>query len=191
LQYDTDKEQPENGGPVSPGRRSFGAGLASATALGLLGIPAVYAQTRKKGGTIRVAFVGSPVKLDPHIAAGSEEWSMLRNVYDNLVWVDETLAPKPELAESWESTPDAMTWTFKLRKGVKFHHGKELDAEDVVYTFKRILDPATASPARSVFSMVDRIEKGRSAGGTLRSQIALRRISAAGWRQLPGQDRAA
>src|SRR3954453_2830877 len=137
------KHEAGNSGLISPGRRSFGAGLAGATALGVLGIPYANAQTPKRGGTIRVAFVGSPVKLDPHIAAGSEEWSMLRNVYDNLVWVDETLTPKPELAESWESTPDAMTWTFKLRKGVKFHHGKELDADDVVYTFKRILDPAT------------------------------------------------
>ncbi|MEO8302905.1 MAG: ABC transporter substrate-binding protein [Betaproteobacteria bacterium] len=144
---------------LSPGRRTFGAGLIGATALGLLGVPTAGAQTRKRGGIIRVAFVGSPVKLDPHIAAGSEEWTMLRNVYDNLVWTDETLTARPELAESWESTPDAMVWTFKLRKGVKFHHGRELDADDVVFSFNRILDPATASPARTVFSMIDRVEK--------------------------------
>ena len=140
-------------------RRNFGAGLAGATALGLIGIPSAEAQTPKRGGTVRVAFVGSPVRLDPHIAAGSEEWAMLRSVYDSLVWTDHTLSPKPELAESWEASPDARVWTFKLRKGVKFHHGRELDADDVVYTFTRILNPATASPARSVFSMVDKIEK--------------------------------
>src|ERR1700687_4844944 len=140
-------------------RRTFGVGLAGATVLGLLGIPPVKAQTRKRGGTIRVAFVGSPVKLDPQVSIGAEEWGMLRGVYDSLVWTDETLSPKPELAVAWESTPDAMNWTFKLRKGVKFHHGRELDADDVVYAFNRILNPATASPARSVFSMVDRIEK--------------------------------
>ena len=185
---------PTNDGPQSPGRRTFGAGLASATALGLLGIPPAGAQTKKKGGTIRVAFVGSPVKLDPHIAAGSEEWSMLRNVYDNLVWTDETLTPRPELAESWESSPDATVWTFKLRKGVKFHHGRELDADDVVYSFNRILDPATASPARSVFSMVEKVEKinpltvrftlkspyaefAQLAGGSFQAKIAPRDVA--------------
>src|SRR5438093_9681973 len=80
-------------------RRSFGAGLAGAAALGILGVPPAEAQTPKRGGTIRVAFVGSPVKVDPHIAAGSEEWAMLRSVYDSLVWVDHTLAPQPQLAE--------------------------------------------------------------------------------------------
>lgn len=148
-----------NHGIQSISRRNFGAGLAGATALGLLGIPPVEAQTRKRGGTIRVAFVGSPVKVDPHTATGAEEWAMLRGVYDSLVWTDETLAPKPELAVSWEASPDATVWTFKLRKGVKFHHGRELDADDVVFSFTRILNPATASPARSVFSMVDRVEK--------------------------------
>ena len=82
---------------------------------------------------------------------------MLRSVYDNLVWSDHTLTPRPELAESWSSTPDAKEWTFNLRKGVKFHHGRELDADDVVFTFQRIFNPATASPARSVFSMVENI----------------------------------
>lgn len=146
-------------GLVPVTRRTFGQGLAGIAALSTLGIRPGEAQTRKKGGTIRVAYVGSPVKLDPHVAAGSEEWSMLRAVYDNLLWTDETLAIKPELAESWESTPDAKIWTFKLRKGVRFHHGRELDADDVIFSFQRIFNPATASPARSVFSMVEKVEK--------------------------------
>jgi peptide/nickel transport system substrate-binding protein len=148
-----------NDGLHSPGRRTFGAGLAGVAALGLLGSPIVQAQTPKRGGTIRVAFVGSPVKVDPHTAAGAEEWAMLRGVYDGLVWTDETLTARPELAESWEASPDATVWTFKLRRGAKFHHGREVDADDVVFSFNRILDPATASPARSVFSMIDKVEK--------------------------------
>ena len=153
------KHPPADDRLASPSRRSFGAGLAGVAALGLIGVAPVDAQTKKRGGTIRVAFVGSPVKVDPHVAAGAEEWAMLRSVYDSLVWTDESLTPRPELAESWESTPDATVWTFRLRKGVKFHHGRELDADDVVFSFTRILDPATASPARSVFSMVDRVDK--------------------------------
>src|SRR5215218_2955595 len=118
------KQPPAADTMASPSRRSFGAGLAGAAALGLIGVAPVDAQTKKRGGTIRVAFVGSPVKVDPHVAAGAEEWAMLRSVYDSLVWTDESLTPRPELAESWESTPDATVWTFRLRKGVKFHHGR-------------------------------------------------------------------
>ncbi len=80
-------------------------------------------------------------------------------MFNNLVRTNQKLEPVPELAESWEGTEDSKAWTFKLRKGVKFHHGRELDADDVVATFKRIADPETASPARSVFALVDSVEK--------------------------------
>jgi peptide/nickel transport system substrate-binding protein len=141
-------------------RRTFGKGIAgSAAALSLGAVGPVFGQSPKRGGKISVAFIGSPNKLDPHVAAGSEEWALLRSVYDSLVFVDETLAPKPELAERWEASPDSTEWTFFLRKGVKFHHGREMDADDVVYSYQRILNPETASPARSVFSMIERVEK--------------------------------
>jgi peptide/nickel transport system substrate-binding protein len=141
-------------------RRKLGQGILGASAALTLGSGnLVLAQTPKRGGTLRVAFVGSPVKLDPHIATGAEEWILLRSIYDSLVYVDEKLSPHPELAERWEASSDSTKWTFFLRKGVKFHHGRELDADDVVFSYNRILDPQTASPARSAFSMVQRIEK--------------------------------
>ena len=144
---------------TSPTRRDLNRGLivsAIGSALAIGG-PA-FAQTPKRGGKIRVAFVGSPVKVDPHTAAGAEEWAMLRSVYDSLVYSDATLSPQPELAERWEGSKDSLQWTFFLRKGVKFHHGREMDADDVVYSYKRILNPEVASPARSVFSMVENVE---------------------------------
>ena len=143
-------------------RRSFGktlVGSAAALSLGVSVRPVFAQPLPKRGGKISVAFIGSPVKLDPHVAAGSEEWTLLRSVYDNLVFVDEKLAPKPELAERWEASPDSTEWTFYLRKGVKFHHGREMDADDVIYSYQRILNPEIASPARSVFSMIERIDK--------------------------------
>jgi peptide/nickel transport system substrate-binding protein len=151
------------GGPRSDiTRRSFGktlVGSAAALSLGASARPVFAQSAPKRGGKISVAFIGSPVKLDPHVAAGSEEWALLRSVYDSLLFVDEKLAPKPELAERWEASPDSTEWTFYLRKGVKFHHGREMDADDVVYSYQRILNPETASPARSVFSMIERIDK--------------------------------
>ena len=143
-------------------RRQLNLNLLKASAsIGLLSLggKAFAADTPKRGGKISVAFVGSPVKLDPHVAAGAEEWALLRSVYDSLVYADPKLSAQPELAERWEASPGSDEWTFFLRKGVKFHHGRELDADDVVFSFKRILDPNTASPARSAFGMVKSIDK--------------------------------
>ena len=90
-------------------RRAFGvaaAGLALAPM-----IRPVFAQSPKRGGKISVAFVGSPVRLDPHVATGAEEWALLRSVYDSLIFADQNLALHPELAERWESSPDSTVWT--------------------------------------------------------------------------------
>ena len=70
----------------------------------------------------------------------------------------------PELAESWSVSPDGLTWTFKLRQGVKFHDGKDFGAKDVVYTFKRLIDPATKLAGRldAVLPEAGRHQGGRS-----------------------------
>ena len=65
----------------------------------------------------------------------------------------------PSLVEHYDSSTDKKEWTFKVREGVKFHHGTELTSKDVIYTFNRILDPDLGSPAKSVFSNVDDIKK--------------------------------
>jgi peptide/nickel transport system substrate-binding protein len=141
-------------------RQILKGGLAGGALLATSSLPLIgAAQTPKRGGTMRVAFVGTPSKLDIHQMTGVEEVAIGRSVYDSLVFTDHELIARPELATSWESSPDAKVWTFHLRKGVKFHHGREMDAEDVVWSYKRILDPATASPARSVFSNVKEIVK--------------------------------
>lgn len=68
-----------------------------------------------------------------------------RMIYEPLVDADDVMQPVPVLAQSWESNADGSEWTFKLRQGVTFHDGSALTAEDVVYSFKRLLDPATGS----------------------------------------------
>jgi peptide/nickel transport system substrate-binding protein len=61
---------------------------------------------------------------------------------------------KPELATSWEANDDLSSFTFHLREGVKFHHGKDFKAEDVLFSFERLMDPVIDSPARSTFEKV-------------------------------------
>lgn len=113
----------------------------------------------KRGGTLRIAFPGSPNTLDPAIMTLSEEYNATLAMYNNLVRVEHKLQIQPELATAWKASDDLKSWTFTLRDNVTFHHGKKFDAGDVVFTFKRMLDPKTASPARSVLGFLDGVEK--------------------------------
>ena len=65
---------------------------------------------------------------------------MLENVYDTLVEPDANLEMRPALAESWDVSPDQLSWTFHLRSGVTFHDGSPFTADDVVYSYRRIID---------------------------------------------------
>jgi peptide/nickel transport system substrate-binding protein len=75
-----------------------------------------------------------------------------------LVTTDETLAPIPGLAESWDISEDGITYTFNLRQGVLFHNGREFVADDVKYSMERLLDPATASPSIDDLSSVETVD---------------------------------
>ena len=77
---------------------------------------------------------------------------MAQQLFDGLVQFDQTLTIAPGLAQFWKSSRDGLSWTFVLKKGVKFHHGREVTADDVVYSFTRILDPRIKSGAADLFS---------------------------------------
>jgi peptide/nickel transport system substrate-binding protein len=106
-------------------------------------------------GTLRATLNASLNQLYPAKATIGEEYIYNVLVFGGLVGVDENLKFYGELAERWESSPDLKTWTFYLRKGVKFHHGKELDSGDVIATFKLIADPKTGSSARTHMDLVE------------------------------------
>ena len=73
-----------------------------------------------------------------------------QQVRNQLVVIDEKGSAAPELAENWEATPDAKQWTFNLRKGVEFHNGKTVDADDVIYTINLNRGENTKSPAKGI-----------------------------------------
>jgi peptide/nickel transport system substrate-binding protein len=97
---------------------------------------------------LTISFRSAMKRLDPAFTISSDEYVATQAIYDNLTQLDASLNVLPGLAESWNSPDGGVTWAFKLRKGVHFHNGREMDAEDVVFSLTRILDKATASPGR-------------------------------------------
>jgi peptide/nickel transport system substrate-binding protein len=112
----------------------------------------------ERGGTLIAAISADPEGFDPHITSAHSSFEILENVYDTLVTVDENLNMIPSLAESWEISDDNLTWTFYLREGVKFHNGRELTADDVVYSYERIMNPDTGSGVAWRFGSVESVE---------------------------------
>jgi peptide/nickel transport system substrate-binding protein len=112
--------------------------LASATALGLLGLslPAL-------AQTLTIGTRAGPESVDPHYTASGTHAEALKHVFDTLVWSGDKLQIEPRLAESWKPLNDT-TWEFKLRKGVKFHDGSDFTAEDVKFSIERI--PIVSGP---------------------------------------------
>jgi peptide/nickel transport system substrate-binding protein len=109
-----------------------------------------------EGGILTAAIGGEPDNLDPHNTSAYFSFQVLENVYDTLVEPDENLEMQPSIAESWETSEDQLTWTFKIREGVKFSDGSELTAEDVAYSYNRIIDEQLSSSYR--FSAVKSVK---------------------------------
>ena len=114
--------------------------------------------TIKRGGTLIVGQDVGPVSLDPILTTHQPSAQIYEHLYSTLVQPDpETGKLIPDLAESWE-VPDPKTFIFKLRQGVKFHSGRGLTAEDVKYSFDRLLDPKNNAPIKAYVGPIDKIE---------------------------------
>lgn len=91
----------------------------------------------KTGGELKVAYQAQPQTLDSHVTTSQASATIGRTVFETLVTVDSNYQIKPMLADSWEQSEDGKMVTFHLRKGVHFHNGKEMTADDVVASMNR------------------------------------------------------
>ena len=117
-------------------------------------LPAVAAapMTPKRGGTLHFATEADPNSLDPATIVSGEEGTLVCCVFNGLYDLDSDGKVQPMLAEALpEISADALTYTIHLRPGVAFSNGRELTAEDVIYSLERFFDPATATPEMSYF----------------------------------------
>jgi len=145
------------------GRREFMAGAAAlgvslAAANAFLAMPAQAAP--KKGGRIRVGINDGAIadSLDP--ATTSSMYMILKNhtIRNYLAEISPENTLVPELATSWESSPDAKTWHFKLRSGVEFHNGKTMDTEDVLNSINYHRGENSTSAAKALLEAVTEIK---------------------------------
>jgi peptide/nickel transport system substrate-binding protein len=97
------------------------------------------------GGTLRMGMQADPTAFDPQVTSATAIWRAVENMYDTLVRIKPDLTVEPALAESWDISEDGLVYTFHLRQGVTFHDGSPFTADDVAFTYTRLLDPATAS----------------------------------------------
>src|SRR6266404_9718390 len=96
------------------------------------------AQTPKRGGVLRIGNLGEPPSLDPHWGTQTITEVLANHVFEGLYSLDEKYQPIPRLAEAMPTVSrDGLTYTIKLRKGIKFHNGKELTSDDVVASLVR------------------------------------------------------
>lgn len=111
----------------------------SATSAAAVATKPAAAATGKKGGALIMAASADAETLDPHITTALRASRYLALLHDNLINRDFDGSFKANLADSWTVSPDGLTYTFKLRKDVKFHSGKAFTSADVKYTFERWL----------------------------------------------------
>ena len=106
---------------------------------------AAAADALPKGGTWRIGTRIKDIKSPHTYSWGGYDSNVSRQVVEYLTSTDADNITRPYLAESWEASPDLKTWTFKVRRGVKWTKGDELTADHVIWNIKRALDPAVGS----------------------------------------------
>ena len=111
----------------------------------------------KRGGVLKVGMQADPTSLDPQKTSLTALFHVTEHIYSALVRLKPDLTVEPDLAEKWDISADGKTYTFTLRKGVKFHSGRALTSADVKYTFDRLVDKATASPNASLLAPAESV----------------------------------
>ena len=103
------------------------------------------------GKEMVIGFLGDATSLNPLVATDGQSYIAEWPMFDSLLELDQNLNVRPLLAESWEVSRDGLTYTFKLKKGVRWHDGKPFTARDVAFTFYAVLDPKVTTPHRAYF----------------------------------------
>ncbi len=140
-------------------RTGTAVALAVLAAAGLAAAPAQADEACPvRGGTFTIPFDPEPADLTPGANAQYAPSLIFGLIYDTLLILDRDGNLNPGLATAYEVSEDNLSISFELRRGVAFHHGREFEARDVVYTFERLLDPDFGSPWANQLGSIQSIE---------------------------------
>ena len=111
----------------------------------------------KHGGTLQAGLTGgsSSDTLDPNALLNNVDYARASNLYESLVWVNAQAQTYLRLAEEMTSNKDATVWTIRLRKGVEFHNGKPVTADDLIYSIKRVANPKSPGVASNALTGIN------------------------------------
>ena len=139
------------------GFKQLCAAVVAATALALSAGPPASAQVRGKDAVV-MAMALEPTGLDPTTAAAAAIGEIVHyNVLETLVKIREDGTLGPLLAERWTVSPDARSFTFELRKGVRFHNGEPFDADTVRFTLERAAAADSTNKDKATFAGIESI----------------------------------
>ncbi len=140
---------------IAAGATIAGAGSIVTSATNAL------AMSPKKGGKITFAsdLHGPNDTLDPGLNTSTIDYTRGRSFYNSLCQINDDLSTRPELAEEYSANADNTEWTFKLRKGVKFHDGSDFTADDVLFTMSRHYGEKSTSTAKTLVADVKEWKK--------------------------------
>jgi peptide/nickel transport system substrate-binding protein len=130
--------------------------IALLAAVALVGFDSVGAQARR-GGTLNFILKPEPPHLQGALSTADPVWQATSKFHNGLLNYDPNLNPVPELAESWQMSPDNRTMTFKLRRGVKFHDGHDFTSADVKFTMEEVIKKFHPR-GRTVFAKLDEVQ---------------------------------
>ncbi len=157
--------------------------LAALAASLLLAGPMVA--NAQPSGTLTVALPAEPATLDPHKGNTRYNYLFNSNLFEGLMVRNDKADLVPGIAESYTVSADGLTYTFTLRKGVKFHDGTTLTPEDVKFSLERAINPATKNPLLSFIRTIDKVEilDADRVALTLKEKdaIFLKKLTFAGW----------
>ncbi|MBV9538664.1 MAG: ABC transporter substrate-binding protein [Acidisphaera sp.] len=131
--------------------------LVWGTALGVLGLGLVLLAGAAHAAALRVGTDVDAQSLDPRTQRDTTGYRINNLVYSGLVQLDATFAPVPDLATAWQQT-DPTTWVFTLRDDAKFQDGTAVTPEDVVFTYRTILDPELNARFRSLYEPIKSVD---------------------------------
>lgn len=147
---------------------ALAAAIAFAPAAALTIGATMPAAAQAQGGDIIVTYKDDIATLDPAIGYDWQNWSIIKSLFSRLMdYTPGTPDLVPSLAESFTVSPDGQTYTFKLRKGVKFSNGREVVPADVKYSIERAVNPKTQGPGAGFFGAIagfDEFSAGKADG---------------------------